>query len=210
MPADRLVGVLAQREVSCWHGHDVECTIKLVIVGVRPLAAEGGNLGAVDGVREPHTQEVAGVSGTGAVGETITTVKDTHVRNEVYVTGLGRKAELRSASDLLNGVEGLHLLGRQGGEVRFAWVRSRAKEGSTAKIELDHAVLLEDNWTALVSRESERPVSGSQDSDEVRAGSRQDVIDSSSRGDHTATTSLGSSAGKPGDDISSLFCVERL
>lgn len=145
-----------------------------------------------------------------AVRECVAAVEHVHVGQEVQIAGLSCESELGGSGNLLNGVQGLHLLGREGGKVGLTGVRDRTKKRGSAKIELHHPVLVEDDWTALVTRESEWPVAGSEDPDQVRAGCRQNVVDRTRRGDDTAATSLGGGASEPGHDIGSFFCVVRL
>lgn len=184
-------------------------TVSLVVVGVRPLAVESGNLGAVDGVREPHPDHV---TTSGTISEAITTVEDMHVGDAVDVTWLGGEGELGGASDLLNGVQSLHLLHREHREVGLAGVGSRTQEGCAAEVELHRTVLrvAKDDRATLVTRKLKRPVTGSQDANQIRTGGSQDVVDRAGRRDDTVATGLSSSTSEPSHGIGTLLSVVGL
>lgn len=58
--------------------------------------------------------------------------------------------------------------------------------------------------------QGERPVLTGQNSNEIRSGSSQEVVDRGSGGNDTLATRGGSASSEPRNDVSGLLIVERL
>lgn len=86
-----------------------------------------------------------------AIDETVPAVQDREVVDEVHVAGLGGELELGGAGDGLNGVEGLNLLGVEGGQVGLAGMGGGAQEGDAAEVYYELGVLVEEYWAAVVA-----------------------------------------------------------
>lgn len=185
-------------------------TIAILLKGIRPVTVQG--LG--DGVTQrrtskTHADEVTLLISGSAIDEAIPAMQDREVVDEVHITLLGGELEFGSTCNGLDSVQCFDLLGVEGWQASLARMSQGAHERDTAKVHDKLAVEMEENRAAMISREGKRPILTGQDSDEIRSGSSQKVVDGGSGGNDTLPARSGRASSEPGYDVSRLLIVER-
>ena len=115
-----------------------------------PFRPESGRNGPpMRRTTEAGADEMALLPSVLTVHKALTTMENREIIDEMDVSRLGLNVHFRGPGDCLNGIECLHLTGRQRGQPLRAWVSSVAHERSPTEIHDKLGVFVEDDRTAL-------------------------------------------------------------